>query len=374
MRDATWSVASCPSRGTLEAEVEAVTIAPTRSAAAERVVEAATRLAAVRARLERLQRGEPCTAEDVAAARRLAVAQAASLELARERLLHTHRSSAARLREQLERRSSERPRRSSAVAPAVREGPATEAETARLRSAVVAILSAGGGLDADETTGRTAWSEKLVEQCRAADWRGWARTICAILASDFPQVRGAAVCVIGDEGAELVAASDPWTARLQELELLSGEGPSTTAQQTARTVTVDDFAAERERWQGYASATYEHDVHSIVALPLRVAGMHAGVLTVYGRTAAPDGPVDQRVASAFAGMAATALLFDRHGASDEVMDGDWFRFYVATGATAARFGIGVDEAEARLRAHAFSAGLTLAQVAELALSDRLALD
>lgn len=373
MRDATWSVASCPSRGTLEAEaeVEAVTIAPTWSAAAERVVEAATRLAAVRARLERLQRGEPCTAEDVAAARRLAVAQAASLELARERLLHTHWSSAARLREQLERRSSERPRRSSAVDPAVREGPATEAETARLRSAVVAILSAGGGLDADETTGRTAWSEKLVEQCRAADWRGWARTICAILASDFPQVRGAAVCVIG---AELVAASDPWTARLQELELLSGEGPSTTAQQTARTVTVDDFAAERARWQGYASATYDHDVHSIVALPLRVAGMHAGVLTVYGRTAAPDGPVDHRVASAFAGMAATALLFDRHGASEDVMDGDWFRFYVATGATAARFGIGVDEAEARLRAHAFSAGLTLAQVAALALSDRLALD
>ena len=137
-------------------------------------------------------------------------------------------------------------------------------------------------------------------------------------------------------------------------------------------VTVDDLGAERDAWQGYASASSGHDIRGICAIPLRVRGVCVGALTLYRWPFTGPDQMDLADATAFADIAAAALLAD----VEAVRLGDpsgqsQFTVNVATGAMAARLGVPVHEAEVRLRAHAFSAGLSLVEVAEQVLAGQV---
>ena len=335
--------------------------------AGTRATLAADRLVQLRERMARLERGEPCTPEDVVVAKERARAQAEALRSAKDRLLASHRAAAAR--------QGNRGSTRSAAEPCHDAGCGHAQETARLRAALVAMLAWAGGADPDEAERRHAMSAAVARQAARAEWRNWSHATCAAIVRAFPVLRGAAICIGGVDGSELVAASDPWSARLQELELLAGEGPATTAQARRVTVVVADFATERVRWQGYASASCDYGVRSVAAAPLRVEGLVAGVLTLYGHTARDNDGPSTRELTALADLATATLLVDWHNAPVEgVADPDWFSFHVAAGIAAVQLDIPVEEAESRLRAHAFRAGMTLAEVGELALAGRLRLD
>lgn len=327
--------------------------------------------------MERLERGEPCTPEDVERARLQATAQAEALASARERLLHMYRSVARR-----ERRGTDvtmhcvSPYRPDTVAGDVgsSRGAVPRADVVeRLTTGLAGLLSWAGVPGPDEASRRRRWSAAIVAQCESPEWRGWARAVCAVAVTAFPAARGVAISVAGASGAELAAASDEWTSRLQELELIVGEGPSTTVHEGGSIVAVDDLMAEWHAWQGYAAASTDHDVHGVTAIPLRIHGFCVGALTIYRQ--AGSSALEPADLAAFADIAAAALLADlQSGEPESTAGAEWFSFHVATGVVAARLDVPVAEAQSRLRAHAFSAGMTLQEVAERTLTDELDLD
>lgn len=381
-------------------------------AAASRALSTADRLAEVRARLDRLGRGEPTTSEDVQRARLRAQTQARAVATAQERLLLTHRAAVARHEAHAEKfaivgraEAAERERTAarrvrdtierllgaatvetpgypspagSTAWPADDECPEGSGEAdavgARSRQALAALLAWSGAPTLAEVDRRQAWCRSIVRQSEAPGWRGWLHAVCLVAASAVTAVRGVAITVFSGSGTELTAASDGWTAEMQEMELIVGEGPSRTAHADSRIVVVDDFATEREAWQGYASAVWGHDIRGVVALPLYVAGVCVGALTFYGSASVTkhDAP-NLKDAAAFADIATAALTVDletvRHGrpAADER-----FLVHVATGVMAARLNISTSAAESRLRARAFSTGMSLQEVAQHVLMERTA--
>lgn len=375
-------------------------------AAANRARTTAGRRAQIAERLERLRRGEYSTAQDVQRARQRSSAQALALSTSRERLLIMLRSAAARHAEEADRLTREGRTEEAARArthaklrydavdrflgathgrsaspslhhplgplgplgPAgARAGANDGEEAARLRHAVAALLSWAGGADLDDMDRRLTWGRSIVQHCAAPGWHGWIRAVCTAAVESLPALRGVAITVVGGSSAEFVAASDPWTSTVQELELIVGEGPATTAHEEDRIVLVTDMADGGHAWQGYASsAAWAHQVRGVCALPLRVQDLCVGVMALYYRTPITErNHVDLADARAFTDIAAAALFADleevRLGGS---IGTDRFIMHVAAGAMAGRLDITVPEAEARIRAYAFSSGMSLAQAAE----------
>ena len=370
--------------------------------AARRAQSTADRLTELRARLDRLDRGEPTTPEDVERAREQARTQAEAVTGAWDRLVDMHRSAAARHEEHAERlqragridaaeREREAARRAYAhiarllsapppagsarsAAPAAAPpaaappGPEPEVssdEVARLREGLTALLASAGSANLDEADRRREWSRLVVEQCRTKGWRSWTQAVCVVAATVLAPVRGVALTVVGGSGADFRAASGGWAARAQELELIVGEGPSTTAHLGNRVVIVDDLTTERHAWQLYASASSTLGIRGVCALPLLVRGGCVGSLTLYHRASISEqAEVNPADAGAFADIAAAGLLADfeemRHGGD---AGQDQFIVHVATGTMVVRLRISPEEAEARLRAHAFATGSSLAEVA-----------
>lgn len=350
-----------------------------------------TRLEELKARLERLARREPVTPLDVERAHMRARAQLASLEVARDRLSVTRRSAAARHesyaelllrmgrvesahRERdaarheyalMERGLEETRQMASAVV-----APADGGELARLRDGLAALLAWSGRADLDEVDRRQAWCRSIVERCAEREWRGWLDAVCHTGAAVLTSVRGVAVTVASAAGVEFAAASDDWTTTVHQLELVVGEGPSTSARAGDRIVAVDDLRAEREAWQCYASAIAEHRVRGVCAMPLRLRGASVGALTLYYYVPLAESPAaDLADAEAFADIASAAVLADidqiRHGGP---ADHSLFIVHVAAGAMMSRLDIGPEEADARLRAYAFGAGERLEEVARRVLA------
>jgi hypothetical protein len=365
-------------------------------AAAIRARSTADRLADLRERLDRLAKGDPTTAEDVQRARQQALAQARAMTAAQERLLRMHRSAAARHQEHAQRFASvgraEAAEREHEVAQRSHDaverylgsmaarrgtgeaGQVEQGEVQRLRVALAAQLAwAGKHSDLDEVDRRQEWSRAVVDRCGARGWRGWIHAVCAVAEDVLAPVQGVAVTVVSSVGPEFAGASNRWTARVQELELVVGEGPSTTAQREDRVVVVEDLAVESDAWPGYTSSS-GRGVRGVWAVPVHLRGMCVGSLTVYGRGAAHECRVSLEDAAALADIAAGALLADLEAVrGGEVLGQGRFAVHVATGALAARHDIPVEEAEARIRAHAFSSGHSLTDVAEAVLSGRLEL-
>lgn len=381
-------------------------------AAASRARSTADRLVELKVRLERLERGEPATADDVRRARQLAMAQVQSLAMARDRLLLTNRSALAQYQgDRYDRRSGRvrledtdhardvpsprtqpterrpagagvgapawlttaRPSDSGAASPRQIASVDSTEEITRLRQGVAALLSWAEARDLHEVDRRQSWCRAVVEHCGSPGWRGWIDAACLVGPTVFSDtVRGVAITVTSASGGELAAASDRWTYAVQGLEEILGEGPSRTANAENRLVVVNDLASERQAWQGFASASAGYEVRGICALPLQARGVRLGTLTLYYRTSLTESMArDLTDATAFAGVAAAAVLADieqiRHG---RPADPERFTVHVAIGALAARLNISPDEAESRLRAFAFSADLTLEEAAQRALADR----
>lgn len=242
----------------------------------------------------------------------------------------------------------------------------TDTEVVRLRSALAALLSWPGEAGPAEMDRRKAWCHAIAEQCGRSDWRGWIEAACRVGASSLAGVKGVAVTVVSGQDPEVLTASDPWTSRAQEWELTVGEGPSVSARADNRIVVVEDLATAQGAWVGYASGALVQDVRGVIGIPLRMHGTCVGSLTLYYRGPVSSGVRnDLLLASAFADIATVALVAD----IERLRCGDpagnaLFSVHVATGAMATRLGIPLGEAESRLRAHAFSGGVSLVDAAQ----------
>jgi hypothetical protein len=202
-----------------------------------------------------------------------------------------------------------------------------------------------------------------------------------------------AAAVSGADGAWLTAMSDPArrvlvhatgrrAAELEELQFTVGEGPCVDAFTAGMPVLVPDLGAGgwRARWPGFTVAGGQAGASAVFAFPLAQGAIRIGVLGLYRDAPGsldPEGLSDVLVCA----DAALLLLLSARSGTDGHWhpDGDgWHghhvRVYQATGMVSVQRGVGLEEALALLRAHAFAHDLPLGEVAAQVVARRLRLD
>ena len=247
-----------------------------------------------------------------------------------------------------------------------------------LQAAITAALTAGSGHPDGSADGSVG---AVVAVCRAC-------------AEAMPGDGAAVTLMASDAMRETVAATDEVIAAVERAQYSLGEGPSLQAFQTGRPVLVADLAAAAVglRWPALAPDVGRLSVVSLYALPLRLGAITLGVCLFYRRSATGLGRADLAFALRAADMTLLALLEVREAAAPArpggSPDGDWLdggrggrggrglssRVHQATGMLIAQLGVDAGAAFARLRAHAFSQGVSIEQVAGDIVDRRLRLE
>lgn len=196
------------------------------------------------------------------------------------------------------------------------------------------------------------------------------------------EMMGAVVTMRSPQAAEAIVASSGPTARaLTELEFGLGEGPTRDSFDNRRPVMVDDLTAPGTPWPGFARAAVQTGVRAVYAVPLHVGAARFGAFTMYSVGRRRLGPEETRRCLALAELA-TELLLDSsaaspHGAIDPHLASALdvrSEIYQAQGMLMVSLRVGLPEALARMRAHAFAASRDLIDVAADVIARRLDLD
>lgn len=182
---------------------------------------------------------------------------------------------------------------------------------------------------------------------------------------------GAVVSTLGPPmGSQTVCASSRLGARIDEIQIDLGEGPSWEALRTRRPFAAADLRVEGgARWPGAWAALRELEVGSFYAFPLFVGSVSIGSIAVYSAGARDLSDSELAGMSGLAEIVSVALLrraLDRlEGVGDEGPGEPYSRREVhqATGMIAARNGIDVDRALILLRGHAYATGRPVRDVA-----------
>ena len=214
-------------------------------------------------------------------------------------------------------------------------------------------------------------------------------------------VTGVAAAVMTDAGhAVRVHATDEVAARLDEVQFELGEGPAREAFGNGYPVLMADIGdpATAGRWPAFTHAAREAGAAAVFALPLQLGAIQVGALLMY-RT--EPGELDPaafaealRIADSItyvlvnlvgptlgepdrSAMAAHDTDPDGEGPMGVLIEPDdtMYRAVVhqAAGMLSAQLGVSLDEALARLRAHAFAEGESLTDVARAVVTRTLRL-
>ncbi|MGW6937328.1 GAF and ANTAR domain-containing protein [Lentzea sp. NPDC054927] len=204
----------------------------------------------------------------------------------------------------------------------------------------------------------------------------WPQALCTVCVVVLPVDTAALVMRGAARAQEMVTASDGWGTALEELQYTLGEGPAVEAHRSGGPVLVGNMNAERARWPGFADAGAEAGLGAMFVFPLQIGGIRLGTLDLYRRR--PGGLSADAIADAavLADLATLALLENELAGDHEKlrMAVSYQEVHLATGVLAAGLGIGLEEAFARLRAHAFAEHRALLDVSRDVLDRRIPLD
>jgi hypothetical protein len=203
--------------------------------------------------------------------------------------------------------------------------------------------------------------------------------LCAVCAQTTA-VTGVALGIAVNGDRSTVCATDEVSSRLEELQTTVSEGPSIEAYRHGWPVLVPDLAARGEgQWPWFRSGAVEAGARAMFAMPLRVAAIRLGALTLY-RARPGELEVGQlKDARTLADAASILLSLDQpgeHAAGAFLwVVGDRSRFraevYQAVGATMVHLGVDARDAFARICAYAYAESRTIGEVADDIMARRL---
>ncbi|XAS68773.1 GAF and ANTAR domain-containing protein [Micrococcaceae bacterium Sec5.7] len=196
--------------------------------------------------------------------------------------------------------------------------------------------------------------------------------VCSGFLQSLP-ISGVSVSVFGGMAPEtMVCASDAVAARIDELQFDLGEGPRWDALRTREPVLLPHVrTSPHDAWPVFAKALMKLDVSALFVFPLVLGDMDIGVVELYNSTAGPLSAADHSTAVGLADAASWQLLRQIMTiASGEdtgpLQTGSPLsrrEVHQATGMVLAQAGVSATDALLLLRAHAFSLGLTVREVA-----------
>jgi len=225
--------------------------------------------------------------------------------------------------------------------------------------------------------------------------RAWAR-VAAAHEGDGP-VSVAALCraavrLLGVDGAgvtavgglvarEPLSASDELSARLEELQFTTGEGPSADDFAFGSPMLIPDLLSVSARWPGFVPAAVAAGAQAMFVFPLQAGAIRVGVLSLYRALPGPLTPEQLADVLALADIALQMVLDAAAGISGSpeyrLLDGLSDRqaqVYQATGMISVQLGVSLEEASVRLRAHAYASSTALGDIADDVVSRKLRLD
>ncbi|HTD50427.1 MAG TPA: GAF and ANTAR domain-containing protein [Acidimicrobiia bacterium] len=195
-------------------------------------------------------------------------------------------------------------------------------------------------------------------------------------------VSAAGIMLVSAEGDLRVIASSSDAMRIVELfELQTDEGPCVDCYRAGALIMNPDLAATRERWPRFSPVALESGFQSAHALPMRLRGAIIGALNLFRAQTGQLDEQDVLAAQALADVATIAILQHRvglqaHLVNEQLNEALNSRIVIeqAKGVIAERAGIDTDEAFQRLRHHARSNNLRLADLARDVATGTLAVD
>lgn len=240
----------------------------------------------------------------------------------------------------------------------------------------------------DDLAGRMAHASRLIdEEPRRVPGRPDAvsrlERLCSVLTRVLPATGvGLSLLTDAEHNGGTVAASDARTRVLEELQFSLGEGPGIDAYAARRPVLSSDLDRDGFlRWPAYTPAVLQHGVRAIFAFPLQVGAARAGALDVYRTEAGPLTAEALIQAVTFAELAMGYLVDGQARTDDSLSSRDVddalanrLEVYQAQGMVMVDLGVGIGEAMARLRAHSYADGRSIAAVAQDIVAGRLTLD
>ncbi len=178
-------------------------------------------------------------------------------------------------------------------------------------------------------------------------------------------------------------ASDDLIAEAERIQYSLGEGPTQDAFRTRRPVLVPDLAEARAaaRWPVFVAEADHLEIGGLFAIPMQIGAITGGVCTAYRRRAGLLSVADLRrllravdVATlGFLGLRSSSRTYD--DSSSLVADSTMARqVHQATGMLVAQLNVTAEEAFARLRAHAYSEGRTIHEIADQIVARHLRLE
>jgi hypothetical protein len=199
----------------------------------------------------------------------------------------------------------------------------------------------------------------------------------------------AAVLMLGVDGAsvtatsgpvarEPVCASDEVSARLEELQFTTGEGPGTDEFRVSSPMLLAELGSVAARWPGFVSEAVAAGAGAMFSFPLQAGAIQVGILTLYRSRPGPMAAEELADALVFADIALRLLLDASSGVIGfpgyrplDGMSESRAEVHQATGMISVQLGVGLEEAFVRLRAHAFASNAGLGEVAAEVVDRRL---
>lgn len=206
--------------------------------------------------------------------------------------------------------------------------------------------------------------------------------LCAV-GAEVTGTDGAGIMLMsGDVPRGSVCTTGKVSALIEELQYSLGEGPCVDAYNQDRPVLEPDLAdPATPRWLAFRGPALDAGVRAVFGFPLRVGAVHLGALNLYRDRRGPltdDEHADALVMADVAARAVLVLQADAPlGTLAVALDASADFHYVvhqAAGMVAAQLDVGVAEALARLRAHAFGNDRPLTAVARDVVARALRFD
>jgi hypothetical protein len=192
-------------------------------------------------------------------------------------------------------------------------------------------------------------------------------SLCDPFLSVMP-VSGVAISFLGSTAQTTICASDDTAAHLDELQFDLGEGPCWEAMVSRRPVIHGDIQSEdHAAWPEFLEAIRDGPIAAMFAFPLTVGSLEIGAVDLYNTSPSGLTPGQIADASALAHLASWQVL-RRVLADKGDLDGAGFPYsrrevHQATGMIIAQLDIGAADAVLLLRAHAFSSGRSMREIA-----------
>lgn len=197
---------------------------------------------------------------------------------------------------------------------------------------------------------------------------------------------GAAVAMISDAGErDLVHATDPVIAQLDELQFTLAEGPCLDAYRTRAPMLAPNLLdpGSRDRWPSFAQEASAAGAGAVFAFPLVTEAVCFGVLEFYRPT--PGRLAEQQLHTVTVSVEALTrvALAELFGADSTQADphswpagltAEHAEVHQAAGMVAVHLGTSVVDALARLRAAAYSDNTSLTELAHRVLTGQTRVD